>query len=121
MKTLVGKFSFRVPDDSPVESERGKKIEKPFTFSETESESEAQSVMTEKKWSLKEMVDDYLKQNARSNAYQSALLPHKPSEVPQEDIKERMIRDYIRLGVSEDAARKQVDAFLAANANVVSE
>ena len=116
MKTLVGKFTFKVPDDSPVESERGKKVEKAFEYRETESDVEAQAVMTEKKWSLKDMVDEALKANARSNAYQSALLPHKPSEVPQEDIKERMIRDYIRLGIPENIARAQVESTLAAMA-----
>lgn len=118
MITKVAKFTFKVPENSPVESERGKKIEKAFEYPETESEAEAQSVMTERKWSLKDMIDETLKANARSNAYQSALLPHKPSEVPQEDIKERMIRDYIRLGVPEDIARKQVDAVLAATTEV---
>lgn len=113
MKTLVGKFTFKVPDDSPVVEERGKKVEKAFDYRETENENEAQSVMTEKKWSLKDMVDEALKANARSNAYQSALLPHKPSEVSQDDIKERMIRDYIRLGIAENIARAQVDAMLA--------
>jgi len=121
MKILVAKFSFKVPENSPVESERGKKIEKAFEYPETESDSEASQVMAEKKWSLKEMVDEALKANARSNAYQSALLPHKPSEVPQEDIKERMIRDYIRLGVPEDIARKQVDAVLAATSEPAAE
>jgi Glu-tRNA(Gln) amidotransferase subunit E-like FAD-binding protein len=116
MKTLVGKFTFKVPDDSPVESERGKKVEKAFEYRETENDIEAQAVMTEKKWSLKDMVDEALKANARSNAYQSALLPHKPSEVPQEDIKERMIRDYIRLGIPENIARAQVESTLAAMA-----
>lgn len=121
MKTLVGKFTFKVPDDSPVESERGKKVEKAFEYRETETEAEAQSVMTEKKWSLKDMVDEALKANARSNAYQSALLPHKPSEVPQEDIKERMIRDYIRLGIPENIARAQVESTLAAMAEQSAE
>lgn len=116
MKTLVGKFTFKVPDDSPVVDERGKKVEKAFDYRETENDNEAQSVMAEKKWSLKDMVDEALKANARSNAYQSALLPHKPSEVSQDDIKERMIRDYIRLGIAENIARAQVDAMLA-NAN----
>lgn len=114
MKTLVGKFSFKVPEDSPVVEERGKKVEKAFEYKETENDAEAQAVMAEKKWSLKDMVDEALKSNARSNAYQSALLPHKPSEVSQDDIKERMIRDYIRLGIAENIARAQVEAMLAA-------
>jgi Glu-tRNA(Gln) amidotransferase subunit E-like FAD-binding protein len=113
MLTKVGKFTFKVPEGHP---EAGKKIEKSFEYSETESESEAQGVLTEKKWSLKELVDENLKANSRSNAYQAALLPYRPSEVSAEDIKERMIRDYIRLGIPEDTARKQVEALLAATA-----
>lgn len=71
--------------------------------------------MTDKKLSLLEMVNDKLKANARSNAYQAALLPYRPSEVSPEDIKERMVRDYIRLGVPEAMARAQVEALLNAN------
>lgn len=110
MKTLIGKFTFKIPEGHP---QAGTKIEKAFEYSETESETEAQSVIADKKWTLKEMVDDTLKANARSNAYQAALLPYRPSEVPAEDIVERMVRDYIRLGVPEEAARKQVQAMLA--------
>ena len=112
MKSLVGKFSFAVPDGHP---QAGEKIEKAFDYKQVENIDEANSVMTEKKWSLVDMVNDNLKANARSNAYQAALLPYRPSEVTPEDIKERMIRDYIRLGIPEDTARKQVEALLAAS------
>ena len=121
MKTLVGKFTFKVPEDSPVESERGKKVEKAFEYRETENEAEALQVIADKKWSVKDMVDEALKANARSNAYQSALLPHKPSEVSQDDIKERMVRDYIRLGIPESVARQTVDNMIAATANLNAE
>jgi len=114
MKSLVGKFTFAVPDGH---AQAGEKIEKTFDYKQVDSESEAQSVMTEKKWSLIAMVNDNLKANARSNAYQAALLPYRPSEVSADDIKERMIRDYIRLGIPEDTARKQVEALLQASAN----
>lgn len=110
MKTQVGKFSFKVPDGH---SEAGNKIEKAFEFQVCETEAEANEVMTTRKLSLVDMVNDILKANARSNAYQSALLPYRPTEVPAEDIKERMIRDFIRLGIAEDVARAQVDALLA--------
>lgn len=113
MKTLVGKFTFAIPEGHP---QAGEKIEKAFEYSQTENDAEASGVMTEKKWSLSGMVNDVLKANARSNAYQAALLPYRPSEVSPEDIKERMIRDYIRLGIPEDTARKQVEALLAASA-----
>ena len=112
VETKVGKFTFKVPEGHP---EAEKKIEKSFDYSVCQTEDEAIKVMTDKKWSLLEMVNENLKANARSNAYQAALLPYRPSEVSPEDIKERMVRDYIRLGVSEDAARKQVDALLAAS------
>lgn len=111
MKTQVGKFTFTIPDGHP---EAGKKLEKSFEFQVCESETEASAVLADKKWNIVSMVNDTLKANARSNAYQAALLPYRPSEVSQDDIKERMIRDYIRLGVSEDAARRQVEALLAA-------
>ena len=113
MKSLVGKFTFAVPDGH---AQAGEKIEKTFDYKQVDSESEAQGVMAEKKWSLIAMVNDNLKANARSNAYQAALLPYRPSEVSADDIKERMIRDYIRLGIPEETARKQVEALLAAAA-----
>jgi hypothetical protein len=112
VETKVGKFTFAIPEGH---AQAGEKIEKTFDYSQVTSETEAQSVLTEKKWSLVGMVNDVLKANARSNAYQAALLPYRPSEVSPEDIKERMIRDYIRLGIPEDTARKQVEALLAAS------
>jgi hypothetical protein len=121
VKQLAAKFSFKVPGeagDPNAHADAGKKVEKSFDYQECETPEEAEKVMVDKKWKLIDMVNEALKANARSNAYQSALLPYKPSEVPAEDIKERMIRDYIRLGIPEDTARKQVDALLAATATV---
>lgn len=114
METKVGKFTFAIPEGH---AQAGEKVEKTFDYQQVTSETEAQAVITEKKWSIVGMVNDNLKANARSNAYQAALLPYRPSEVSPEDIKERMIRDYIRLGIPEDTARKQVEALLAASAN----
>lgn len=110
METKVGKFTFAIPEGHP---QAGEKVEKSFDYQQVGDDTEATSVMTEKKWSLKAMVNDNLKANARSNAYQAALLPYRPSEVSPEDIKERMIRDYIRLGIPEETARKQVEGLLA--------
>lgn len=111
METKVGKFSFDVPEGHP---EAGNKIEKGFEYQQCENETEALAVIADKKWNITRMVNDNLKANARSNAYQAALLPYKKSEVSPEDIKERMVRDFIRLGVSEEIARAQVDSLLAA-------
>lgn len=110
MQKKVSKFTFAVPDGHP---QAGEKIEKPFEYPHCDTPDEAQAVVTEKKWNLTDIVNDILKANARSNAYQAALLPYRPSEVSEEDIQERMVRDYIRLGISEDTARKQVAAILA--------
>jgi len=111
MQTKVAKFTFSVPEGH---AQAGMKLDKSFEYQVCDNETEATKVLADKKWSIVGMVNDTLKANARSNAYQAALLPYKPSEVSAEDIKERMIRDYIRLGIPEDAARKQVDSLLAA-------
>jgi hypothetical protein len=118
MKTLVGKFTFAIPENHP---EAGKKIEKAFEYQETENDAEANQVLVDKKLSLQDLVNDKLKANARSNSYQAALLPYRPSELSADEIKERMVRDFIRLGIPEEMARKQVDAMLAANAEPVTE
>lgn len=109
-KTLVGKFTFAIPEGHP---QAGDKVEKTFDYKQVETEAEASEVLTEKKWSIVGMVNDVLKANARSNAYQAALLPYRPSEVTPDEIAERMIRDYIRLGIPEEAARAQVSAMRA--------
>ncbi len=111
MQTKTGKFTFAIPEGHP---QAGEKVEKTFEYQVCDNVEEASSVITNKKWSVVELVNDNLKANARSNAYQAALLPYRPSEVSPEDIKERMVRDYIRLGVPEDTARAQVDALLKA-------
>lgn len=113
METKVGKFTFAIPEGHP---EAGNKVEKTFEYAQANTEAEAVQVIADKKWNVLAMVNDNLKANARSNAYQAALLPYRPSEVSPEDIKERMIRDYIRLGISEDAARAQVESLLANSA-----
>lgn len=113
MQNKAAKFTFTVPEGHP---EAGKEIEKSFEYKVVENDAEANAVIAERKWSLVKIVADALKRNARSNAYQNALMPYKPSEVSPEDIKERMIRDYIRLGFKEEQARAQVESMLAAKA-----
>lgn len=112
MQTKIGKFTFAVPDGHP---EAGTKIEKAFEYLQVDGDVEVDGIMAEKHWSLVNLVNDQLKTNARSNAYQTALLPYLPSKVSAGDIKERMIRDFIRLGSTEEVARKSVEAVLAAS------
>jgi hypothetical protein len=111
MKSLVGKFTFTVPEGH---AQAGQTIEKPFEFSQVETNDEANAVLTEKKLSLIELVNDNLKKNARSNAYQAATLVYRPSEVPVEDIYERMRRDAIRTGMSEEQANAFIESLKAA-------
>jgi hypothetical protein len=113
MENKTGKFSFVVPADSPIEADRGQKQEREYTFTEVSNEKEAQEVITQKEWSLINLVNDKLKSSARANAYQSALSPHKPKTVSDEDIVERMVRDFIRLRVPESTAREMVAAATA--------
>jgi len=110
VETKIGKFTFAVPEGH---QDAGQKIEKSFEYQQVSDVVEAEKVIADKKWNVVSMVNENLKANARSNAYQAALLPYRPSEVSPEDIRERMIRDYIRLGVSEEIARAQVDTLLA--------
>jgi len=111
MKTGVAKFTFTIPDGH---AQSGEKVEKGFEYQVCETQAEAEKILADKNLSIVEMVNDKLKANARSNAYQAALLPYRPSETTPEEIQERMVRDFIRLGISEDVARAQVTSLLAA-------
>jgi hypothetical protein len=115
MKTETGGFSFKVPETHVL---AGKKIEEVFEYQVCENDTDAQEILDAKEWTLIGLVNDNLKANARSNAYQNASAVYRPlnESVTPEKIKERMIRDYIRLGISEDVARKQVDALLGVTA-----
>ncbi len=106
MNTEVGKFSFKVPDGHP---EVGTKIEKTFSYEVCVDDSEAQTELASRpKLTLVSLVNDYLKTTARSNAYQAAVIPYRASDVAPETIQERMVKDMIRLGMTEEAARNQV-------------
>lgn len=113
LKKALGKFTFAIPEGH---AQAGDKVEKSFEYRVCDTEEQALAVIGEKKWNIVAMVNDVLKANARSNAYQAALLPYRPSEVSPEEIKERMVRDFIRLGLPEQMARTQVESLLAANA-----
>lgn len=120
MLDKTAKFTFKVPEDAVIKGsgephpDASKKIEQSFDYVECENDEDVQKVMTDKKWSLIEMVNDALKANARSSAYQNALAVYKPSEVSAEDIKARMVRDFIRLGMTEEAAKNLVESSTAA-------
>jgi hypothetical protein len=114
MKDLTGKYKYKVPADS-AHKDAGQQFEKSFDYSECETVEEAEKVASEKGWSLLEFVNDKLMNAARSSSYQNALAVYRPSEVPPDEIKARMVRDFIRLGLPEEVAKTQVDAILSAN------
>ena len=114
MQDLTGKFTMTVPTDS-THADAGKKLEKEFEYQQAESVEEAAKVAETKGRSLLQFVNDALKQNAKASTYQNALAVYKPSEVSPDEIKARMVRDFIRLGLSEDVAKAQVESVLSAN------
>jgi len=117
MQSKLATFTFVVPTDDDVEKrhvDAGKEISKTFSYDVCDTEEEAQKVLADKKWTILEMVNNKLKSSARSNSYQNALIPYKPTEVKPEEIRARMIRDFIRMGVSEEVATAQVDGLLNA-------
>src|SRR5690606_8255447 len=101
------------PADS-THADAGKEIEKEFTAEQCETDDEALATLSKLKGGVLKLVNNHLKLRARSNAYQAAMLPYRQTEVPQEDIVERMVRDFIRLGISEETVRAQVNSLLAA-------
>jgi hypothetical protein len=112
MLNKTANFKFRVPEDSKHE-DAGKQIEKAFDYVECENESEAIDYIAQKEWNLVDIVNAKILGLARSSAYQNATAVYRPSEVSPEEIKARMVRDFIRLGVSEEVAKAQVDSLLA--------
>jgi hypothetical protein len=115
MKTETGTFSFKYPENAEPEK-AGTSENLPFKFAVCESDADVSKILAERKKTVLQLVNDWLKTNARSNAYQNAGLPYKPQTVSNEDIKERMVRDYMRLRIPEAMARQQVEALLAAMA-----
>ncbi len=122
MLTKVAKFTFVVPDTHP---QAGEKIEKSFEYQECQSEPEALAVIAEKasksekaaqSWSVTALVNDALKQNARSNAYQAATLPFRPTDATPEEMFEAGVRQMIRMGIPESIARTQLAALQSASA-----
>lgn len=109
-------LSFTVPPKEKIKPEQanraGEKYEKEFIFPQVADDVEADAVCTEKEWSLVDFVNDALKNAARSSAYQSELTLYKLSEVSREDVVERMVRDFIRVGKTEVQARAIVKAAL---------
>lgn len=108
-------LTFTVPQTSPVEAERGTEITKEFSFRQISNEDEALDTIAKNKWNLVKLVNQKLKGDARANSYQNEMVRHKPSTVSADDIKARMVRDFMKLGLAEDVAQRQVESVLAAN------
>ena len=111
-------FSFRIPKthasyDPSAVGDDANKVTKEFSYPVCKDEAEALQAMQAKEWDIVEMVNDTLKANARSSAYQTALAAYSESTVSPEKIRERMIKDFIRSGLSEEQATAVVDSALA--------
>lgn len=108
-QVLEGKFSFKVPDGHP---EQGNEVKKTFSYVNCTDDAQAVATLKDRKWKLRDIINDKIKASARSNSYQNALMPYRPSEVSQADIRARMIRDLIRSKVPEDRAIEIIDSAL---------
>jgi hypothetical protein len=110
-------LSFTVPSADKIKptlaEKAGTKYDKTFYFGQVSSEDEAVEVCKFKEWTLVDFVNDALKSAARASAYQAESALYKPTDVSDDEIVERMVRDYIRLGIPEAAARAQVQSMLA--------
>lgn len=107
-------LTFTVPDNAPSVEDRGKEIRRAFAYVEVDNVADAQQVIVDKGWNLVELVNRKLKQDARSAVYQAEMVRFKPSTVSPDEIRERTIRDLMRLGIPENVARAQVDGMLSA-------
>lgn len=103
-------FSYKVPKGH---ADEGKEYEKAFSYPICETNDDVEKVLEGKGWSVLQMVNDALKANARSNAYQLALAAYKTTRTP-EQLREDIIRDMVRGGINPEVARKQVEALFAA-------
>lgn len=109
----IDSLTFTVPKDAPQVELRGTKITKPYAFGKVDNDTDAAKVMGIKGWKLMDFVNEALQGASRSSAYQATLALYRPTKVSEDDIVERMVRDFIRLGVTEDAARAQVASMLS--------
>lgn len=116
IETKSETFDFTVPKDSPVEADRGKKFEVPFSYQVVETEAEAAEICQKKEWSFVGLVNKYLKATAKSNAYQAELSKHRASTLSAEEMFESAVRALIRNGIPEEVARTQLAAMKAASA-----
>ena len=114
-------LTFKVPPVDRIKESQahlaGTEIKKDFSFGQVKDETEAQAVCEIKGWSLVEFVNDELRNNSRSSAYQSELMLYKRDDVDPEEVFERTVRNLIRMGISEDIARTQVQAMREAAAS----
>lgn len=105
--TQTGKFK--------VGEAYGATINKEFEFAFTVYNELGEA--TEAGWTpekVLELINSQEKMNARANEYQKATAPYRPDPNDPAVIRERMIKDFQKLGVSEAVARAQVESLLAA-------
>jgi hypothetical protein len=85
-----------------------------FAHDVCETPEEADTEVERRKLTIVELVNDYILLTARSAAYQDALSPYKKSTMSDADVRERMVKDAMRLGKSKEQAEAFVDSLLSA-------
>ncbi len=113
LKEFTSTLTYTIPTEGvreEMKSRSGEKIDRKFLFGQVDSEEQAKAVMAAKDWSVIDYVNGELKGNARSSCYQTTSALYKESKVTSEQIRERAIKDLIRLSVPEDVARATVEA-----------
>lgn len=93
--------------------EAGKVYDVPFTYESFADLDGANKVIADRKWDLVKMVNQTLKGNARAAAYQAEAAKYAASSATPDDIAERLVRDFVRLGLSQEDARAQVESMRA--------
>ena len=121
-KVEDGQTVTRGDSDEPLEVgtplQVGDVIVVPLSFEQVETEGETsaaeiEAILEKHEWNVAQLINEKLEANARSRAYQTQLARFKGSQLSKEDQFERMVRQAVLMGISEDIARKQIRALLA--------
>lgn len=113
-KECFGTYRFRVPLKSG-HVDAGKQFDRDYKYPEAIDANEASGIAASEGWTLWGFVNEKLQNRAKSNSYQNALAAYQPTEMSAEDLRASLIRNFIRAGLSEEVAARQVDSILSAN------
>lgn len=113
MKTETGKATATVRDYSDGK-DGSTEVEIPYEFSYNVLENDAELREKFSPESLRDLANARLKSTANSGARQAAISPYAQDPNSQAAIRERMVKDAMKLGKTKEAAESFVDSLLAA-------